>query len=264
VSGEFVGMRKDGSTFPVLVHSISVVSGGDVAGYRGIVVDITDRKRAEEELQRSLHEKEILLKEVHHRVKNNLQTISSLLYLQAETVRDEQVRRVLAESQQRIRSLAMLHEYVYRSHTLATLNFGRYVENLVYQLRDVHRVHPNVKVTCHAEDVQLGLDVAIPCSLILNELVSNAFKHAFPLKDGHPAVSNGHPEVCVALNYYEAGECSLTVSDNGVGLPPELDLEKANSLGLRIVTLLTRQLHGTLRVERGTGTTVVVTFPARR
>ncbi|PWH13025.1 MAG: hypothetical protein DDG58_14750 [Ardenticatenia bacterium] len=264
-SGEFVGMRKDGSTFPALVHSISVMSDENVTGYRGIVVDITSRKQMEEELQRSLHEKETLLKEIHHRVKNNLQTVASLLYLQAEVVKDEQVRRALDENQQRVRSLALLHEQLYRSHTLATVNFGQYVETLVYQLRDAYHSHGDtIKIVHRIEDVSLNLDTAIPCSLILNELVSNAFKHAFPRRGGILFTTNGDPEVRIELHGANPGECCLVVRDNGVGLPADLSFETATSLGLRIVNLLTRQLHGTLRVERDGGTTVLITFPLKR
>lgn len=261
-NGEFIGMRKDGSTFPALLHSISVVSNGNVSGYRGIVVDITSRKQMEEALQRSLHEKEILLREIHHRVKNNLQMVSSLLYLQAEVIRDEQVRRALEESQQRIRSLALLHEQLYRSHTLATVNFGRYVETLLSQLRDAYRSHLDaIKVVHCIEDVPLSLDTAIPCSLIVNELVSNAFKHAFPRRGGIPFTANGDPEVHVEFRCLNCGECRLAVRDNGVGLPADLSIETATSLGLRIVNLLTRQMRGTLYVERDRGTAVIVTFP---
>ncbi|GEM_PF-2965940 len=262
---ELTGMRKDGSTFPVLVHSISVVSNESVTGYRGIVVDITSRKKMERELQDSLREKEILLKEIHHRVKNNLQMISSLLYLQAETVGNEQVRNALEESQQRIRSLALLHEKMYRSQALAAVNFGQYVESLVYQLRDVYRVHAHaVRVVCQIEDVRLSLDVAIPCSLIVNELVSNAFKHAFPSGDGGRLASGDHPEVRVELRCVNRGECSVLVSDNGIGLPADLNPETVNSLGLRIVTLLTRQLRGTLRIERDGGTKFTIVFPIKQ
>ncbi len=261
-NGEFIGMRKDGGTFPVWVHSISVVSNENVSGYRGIVVDITTRKQMEEQLQRSLHEKETLLKEIHHRVKNNLQTVASLLYLQAEVVKDEQVRRALEESQQRIRALASLHEQLYRSHTLAVVNLGQYVETLIYQLRDAYRVQSDaIKITHCIEDVPLGLDTAIPCSLIINELVSNALKHAFLRRGEALFTANGDPEVRVELRRHKPGECYLMVRDNGIGLPADFSIETAASLGLRIVNLLTRQLHGRLSVERDGGTTIIITFP---
>ncbi len=264
-SGEFIGMRKDGSTFPIWIHSISILSDGNVGGYRGIVVDITDRKRMEEELQRSLREKETLLKEIHHRVKNNLQTVASLLYLQAEVVKDEQVRRALEESQQRVRALALIHEQLYRSRTLAAVNFGQYVETLVYQLCNAYRSHwDTIKVVHRVEDVPLDLDTAIPCSLIVNELVSNAFKHAFPQRGGNLFSTNGDPEVRIELYCPNPGECRLVVRDNGVGLPVDFSIETAHSLGLRIVHLLTRQLRGTLHVARDGGTAVTITFPLER
>jgi two-component sensor histidine kinase len=145
------------------------------------------------------------------------------------------------------------------------VNFGQYVETLVYQLRDAYHSHGDtIKIVHRIEDVSLNLDTAIPCSLILNELVSNAFKHAFPRRGGILFTTNGDPEVRIELHGANPGECCLVVRDNGVGLPADLSFETATSLGLRIVNLLTRQLHGTLRVERDGGTTVLITFPLKR
>jgi two-component sensor histidine kinase len=229
-----------------------------------IFLNVLARRRFEEQLQASLKEKEMLLREIHHRVKNNLQVVSSLLFLQSEAVGDELPRRALEESQQRVRSLALLHEQMYQSAELATVDFGRYIEGLVYQLRDAYHIRPDtVALVPRVEDVSLGLDAAIPCSLIINELVSNALQHAFPPDWQSASKADGHPEIRITFHPADDG-LLLVVSDNGVGLPAEMDLDTVNSLGLRIVQLLTRQLHGTLSVERHGGTTFAITFPRVR
>jgi two-component sensor histidine kinase len=229
-----------------------------------IFLNVLARRQFEEQLQASLKEKEMLLREIHHRVKNNLQVVSSLLFLQSEAVGDERPRRALEESQQRVRSLALLHEQMYQSAELATVDFGRYVEGLVYQLRDAYHIRPDtVALVPRVEDVSLGLDTAIPCSLIINELVSNALRHAFPPDWQSASNADGRPEVRITFHPAD-DELLLVVSDNGVGLPAEMDLDTVDSLGLRIVQLLTRQLHGTLRVERQGGTTFAITFPHGR
>jgi PAS domain S-box-containing protein len=261
---EYTGRRKEGSTFPVLVHSLSRTADGRPVGFLGIAVDITERKQMEGQLQASLQEKEMLLREIHHRVKNNLQVISSLLYLQSDTMQDEQARLSLAESQQRVKSLALLHEQMYQSSQLATVDFGRYIEGLVYQLRDVYRILPgSITVVTELSRVALGFDTATPCSLIINELVSNAFKHAFPSQRLAADHARGKPEVRVIFRPVENGCCQIVVSDNGVGLPENLVIERVPSLGLRVVRLLTRQLRGSLAVDRHDGTTFTVTFPKR-
>jgi PAS domain S-box-containing protein len=261
---EYAGRRKDGTTFPVLVHSLSVVADGQLTGFLGIAVDITDRKHMEEKIQTSLREKEILLREIHHRVKNNLQVISSLLFLQSDTLHDDEARVSLAESQQRVKSLALLHEQVYQSDALATVDFAGYIEGLVHQLRDIYRVHPGaVSVVTELSHVALGFETATPCSLIINELVSNAFKHAFPAPRLASNETRGRPEVRVAFQPIENGYLRLVVSDNGIGLPEDLVLEKVPSLGLRVVQMLTRQLRGNLTVDRQGGATFTVTFPHR-
>ena len=214
---------------------------------------MVERKRAEDRILASLQEKEVLLKEINHRVKNNLQLVSSLLSLQSEGVSDEQAREGFRESQDRVRSLALLHESLYQSEDLARIDFPAYVRRLASDLFRAYEVNTEV-VTLHTDvqDVALGLDAAIPCGLIINELVSNSMKHAF---------SGGRKgDVCVELHSSGQGHVSLVVSDNGIGFPLDLDPPNTESLGLQLVHILTRQLGGTVVLHRGVGTKFEISF----
>jgi PAS domain S-box-containing protein len=216
-----------------------------------VTTDVTAIKRAEEELKRSLREKDVLLKEVHHRVKNNLQVINSLLSLQAQEFADPVLREALVESQNRIRSMAMVHEQLYSAGDLAGIDFGEYISRLAAQLM---RLTDRSGITYHVESehVSIGIDVAVPCGLIVNELISNALKHAFHGKQ--------KGTVRIALRQADASTAELVVSDDGVGLPPALDPETVETMGLTLVTSLTRQIHGTLALERSGGTTFSIRF----
>jgi PAS domain S-box-containing protein len=223
---------------------------------RGIVCvghDLTNRKRTEERLKATLCEKEALLMEVHHRVKNNLQVISSLLKFQSEYVTDDRVLRMFNESQGRIKSIALVHEKLYRSPDLARVDSGEYIRDLVMQSFRLHQARSsNAELEMSVDDVPLDLDVAIPCGLIINELVSNALKHAFP--------DNGRGKISVGLHSQDDW-LVLAVSDTGVGLPDGLDYQVAQSLGLQLVDALVRQIDGTIEVDSGKeGTTFRITF----
>jgi PAS domain S-box-containing protein len=237
-----------------------VISAGKIE-YRGkpaviaTLLDINEAKQAEERIQAALAEKTVLLKEVHHRVKNNLQIISSLLYLQSEYIHDEQSRVFFRDSQNRIGTMALVHQKLYQSESLALIDFREYIEELANHLyagtvQDQHLI----SLIVDAEEVSLGVDEAIPCGLIVNELVSNSLKHAFP--DG------GEGEISVRCSVEEDGWITLTVSDNGIGLPPGLDFRNTETLGLQLVTMLVKQLRGRIAVdpEQG-GTTVRLSFP---
>ena len=210
--------------------------------------------RNEDAIKNSLREKEVLLKEIHHRVKNNLQIISSLLDLQTGTVKDPRVLQSFQESQHRIRSMALIHEKLYQSPDLAEVDFADYLRSLIaYLVRAYHISEAQVTLKLDTEPVRLRIDTAIPCGLILNELVSNALKHAFP---------NGRRgEIDVTVRAEKPERASLWVSDNGVGLPDGMDWRAAPSLGLRLVHTLTQQLHGTLEVETANGATFRLSFP---
>ena len=217
--------------------------------------DITTRKAGEDKLHASLAEKELLLKEIHHRVKNNLQIISSLLSLQSNTIDSPETRELVRESQNRVRSMALIHEKLYRSDNLAQIDFGEYLRNLT---RDLFRSYSagGVTLKLQAEEIQLDVDAAIPCGLIVNELVSNALKYAFP--------QGRSGELLIRFSQVAHDRYALSVTDNGVGLPGDLDVRQAKTLGLQLVNMLVTQLRGTLDVISDDGTTFLITFTTER
>ncbi len=223
----------------------------------GSVVDITDRKWAEEQIHASLEEKEVLLKEIHHRVKNNLQVISSLLKLQAGYIRDERILEVFKESQNRVRAMALIHEKLYQSDDLAKTNFAEYIRSLASDLFRSYSVNSRViKLNLNVEDVRLSIDTAIPCGLIINELISNSLKYAFSA--GQAGEINIH-----LLS--EAEDCyTLIVQDNGSGFPTELNFRNTKSLGLQLVCSLTKQLHGTINLDCDRGVEFKITFAEQK
>jgi two-component sensor histidine kinase len=218
-----------------------------------IVHDITERKRAEEQLKTSLKEKEVLLKEIHHRVKNNLQIISSLLKLQSEYIQDEQMLRMFRESQNRVKSMALIHEKLYQSKDLVKLDLVEYIRNLAaYLFRSYGVDSYAISLQIEVDNVSLGIDTAIPCGLIINELVSNSLKHAFP--------ASREGEIRIAFRSGRDNQFTLIVSDNGAGLPRDLDFLKTESLGLQLVNMLVHQLEGAIELDRSGGTAFKITF----
>ena len=216
--------------------------------------DITERRQTEEQIKTALVEKEVLLKEIHHRVKNNLQIISSLVSLQADTLTDEHCRAEFAVVRDRVRTMALVHETLYQTYNLAKLNFADYATRLLSYLWDAYRgtIGP-VQLKFAVAPVVLPVEMAVPCWLILNELVTNAIKHAFPnSRAGTVTVAMAH-EVAT-------GTVILRVQDDGVGLPAGIDCSKALSLGLRLVQMLAGQLHGTVETGSGPGTEFRINF----
>lgn len=206
------------------------------------------------ELEKLLKEREVLLKEVHHRVKNNLQVVSSLLGLQAWHFEDTRLRQALADSQNRVLSIALVHENLYRSKDLAQVEFSDYVDSLVDNLPRSSSAGTDVSVTQDIEKCLLSIETAVPCGLIINELVTNALKHAFP--------GEGRGSIRVVLRKIDPSNWMLIVADDGVGLPVDIDMRKTTSLGLELVTLLVKQLAGTLEIKRNGGTSFQITFPS--
>jgi two-component sensor histidine kinase len=215
--------------------------------------DITDRKRAEEQIQASLREKEVLLKEIHHRVKNNLQVVSSLVDLQADAVADAALRTVLGDVRDRVRSMALVHEMLYQSESLARVDFAEYSRSLLSHLWRAHGSSSvTIKLSLDLQPTELTVDTAVPCGLILNELAANALKHAFR--------GRSQGEVTVALHRLPDGRVWLRVSDNGLGLPAGLDWRQSRSMGLGLVQMLAGQLNARLEASTGGGTGFELTF----
>lgn len=214
--------------------------------------EINLRKKAEKELKNALNEKEIMVKEIHHRVKNNLSVISSLLNLQSRYIKDKEALGIFKESQNRAKSMALIHEHLYQSSDLKRIHFGEYINKLSISLFHTYVMDSSrIKLNIDVEDIMLDINIAIPLGLILNELVTNTMKHAFP--------DNREGEINVKL-HSQNNEFTLTVSDNGVGLPEGLDYKNTDSLGLRLVNSLTDQIKGNIELDRTGGTTFKIKF----
>ncbi len=222
----------------------------------GIGIDVTERNRAEEQTRAMLHEKEILLREIHHRVKNNLNVVSGLLELQANLVSDEDAQHAFAESQKRIRAMALLHETLYHGADLAHINIADYLNDLVSYLQTVYAHEKSVDVSVQVAQVSLNLDTAILCGLIINELVTNAFKYAFP---SHVQTPAKEWRIQIMLNHH-APFYTLQVCDNGIGMPSAFDWQRSPTLGLQLVNLFARQLGEDIRVNTNQGTCWQITF----
>jgi two-component sensor histidine kinase len=219
---------------------------------------IAERKKAEEKIKTSLQEKEVLLQEVHHRVKNNMQIISSLFNLQSGHIKDKQALEIFKSSQNRVKSMALIHERLYQSKDLARVDFAEYVQILTTHLFSSHGISPGViKLNLKIKDVSLDINTAVPCSLIVNELISNSLKHAFP--------GGKKGEINIAMRSLKGNEIELIVTDNGIGLPKKVDFRKTDSLGLHLVSLLAEdQLHGDIKLDRTKGTSFSIKFKVKR
>lgn len=252
---ETIRRRKDMTLFDVS-ETISPIkdAGGKVVAFAGISRDITERKRAEEQTMCSLLEKETLLREIHHRVKNNMQVISSLLRLQSKYIKDKDDLEILKDSQNRISSMSLVHEKLYQSNDFTKIDFSIYVNDLVKSLFHSYgaisnNITPNIKI----DNVSLGIDSAIPCGLIINELVTNSLKHAFP--DGRKG------EIRVFLGQTGENEFELVICDNGVGIAKGIDFDKSDTLGLHLVKILAEnQLHGEISLIRNHGSEFKINF----
>ena len=220
--------------------------------------EVAERKRAEDQIKASLREKEVLLQEVHHRVKNNMQIISSLFSLQSRHIKDKRALEIFKSSQNRVRSMALIHERFYQSEDMAKVDFAEYAQSLTSHLFSSHGTKPGaVKLNLKIKDVFLDLNTAIPCGLIINELVSNSLKHGFP------GEKNG--EIKIAMHPLDKDGMEVIVSDNGVGLPKGMDFIGTKTLGLHLVNLLAEdQLHGDIKLDRTKGTSFHIRFKVKR
>lgn len=250
---EFRILYKDG-TRRIVNMNVGLITYQDRIASMGTIKDITERKRAEEQIKASLKEKEILLREIHHRVKNNMQVISSLLRLQSGYIKENGYLGMFKDSQNRIMSMSLVYEKLYRSENLEKINFKEYLKDLVNELFQSYGVEQiKVALDINTEDISLGVDTAIPCGLIINELVTNSLKYAFP--DGRKG------EIKIALHRTDENEIELAVGDNGVGIPANLDFRNTKSLGLRLVTIMVEnQLNGEINLDRSRGTEFKIKF----
>lgn len=235
---------------------------GELLGILEIDRDISDRKRAQAALETSLRdlnsaltEKTVLLREVHHRVKNNLAVISSLLSMKADATDDRSAQLALEQSQQRVRSIALIHEHLYGTDHLDRILFGEYARQLAGELETAFSTHSRgISITVDAEPIELEVSRAVPCALILNELITNSLKHAFP--------KGRTGEVTISFRQSASGYYELTVDDNGVGLTSPLEKRSSKSLGMRIINILAHQLEGSIQRVEGPGTRFLLHFPA--
>ena len=252
VSGdEYTAQRSDKSIFPIILYSNPIIHNKIHEGFRGIIIDISDLKNAEDKIVASLKEKEVLIQEINHRVKNNLQIISSLLSLQANHTSSDEAAEILKESRGRVKSMAMIHEKLYHSSNLSRLNMAEYLNNLVGDiLRSYSSVSSKVSSNVDVDDIYLNINTALPMGLMVNELVSNSIKHAFPEGEGN---------ISIKLEY-DGEKYILIVSDNGIGLPGDVDPFESSSLGLKLVNSLSIQLEGDLSVLRDGKTTFILKF----
>lgn len=253
VNFEAIRQRKDGSLIHVSVLGSPIVVDGEVVAVYAIYRDITERKLSEEKIKAALREREVMLREIHHRVKNNMQIISSLLRLQSRQIKNKKILDIFNVGQNRIRSMALIHESLYQSKDLSRINFTDYVKRLTTHLFSMYRMGlERVQLKVNVDEVFLDINRAIPCGLIVNELVSNSLKHAFP--DGKEG------EVEVKMNGNSRGKINLIVKDNGIGFPEDLDYQKTETLGMQLVTDLVAQIEGKIELMREQGTEFKVVF----
>jgi two-component system, sensor histidine kinase PdtaS len=250
---EIPARHKNGREFTVET-SISTVGINGGRMFTVVMRDVTQRLADEQRVQRSLREQGALLKEIHHRVKNNLQVVSSLLGLQSRSADDEHIRKMLKDSQDRIHSMALLHEVLYQSNTFSRVNLPDYIWQIASHLFSTYGIGGDrIRLLTNLEAIDLNLEAAVPCGLIINELISNALKYAFP--DGRQG------EVRIELAARPGGMARLVVADNGVGLH-HVDWATARSLGMRLVRTLAEQIGAEVEVKSAAGTEIQLIFLA--
>jgi PAS domain S-box-containing protein len=213
-------------------------------------------KQAEETIKKSLEEKEVLLREIHHRVKNNMQIVSSLLMLQSQNIEDAKYKDMFLDSQTRIYSMALIHEKLYQSESIAHINFKEYIDGIVSNIFESYCIKSNIKIDINVENIPIKIDYAIPCGLIINELVTNSLKYAFP--DGRQG------KIQLSLKSNDNNMVQLSISDDGIGIAKDMDIRNTKSLGLHLVTALAEgQLHGKIILNRERGTEFQIGFGAK-
>ncbi|HPG38122.1 MAG TPA: PAS domain S-box protein [bacterium] len=246
-------LKDDGSPFYIMESYTGVVENGILKRVWGVQRDITERKKAEEQIQRALAEKDIMLKEIHHRVKNNMNVITSLLNLQAERIETrEQAKAAFEESRNRVYSMALVHDQLYKSADFSSIDMKPYIFTLVQKLQQAYVADKKINLDLKVLNAFLNVNIAVPCGLILNELITNVFKHAFQdRKTGN---------LIVYFQPYQDSMYELQVQDDGAGLPSDFNIHSLTTLGLKLVTILTEQIDGVLEIKRDAGTTFIIRF----
>jgi hypothetical protein len=250
--GEFRNKKKDKSFYWVSSHISPLKnSEGLITHFIDVEEDITERKLSDERLRASLKEKEVMLMEIHHRVKNNLQVISSLLNLQSAYISNEKDMAVFRDCQNQVRSMALIHEKMYQSHDIAIIDFGNYIRSLTANLIRTYSMGYLIRTDINVEQVYLDANFAVPCGLILNELITNCIKYAFP--DSTCGI--------ITIELFEKNEqVTLIVRDDGIGMPRGMDLEQNTTMGIHLVHDLVRQIEGTVEVDNSKGTCFTIRF----
>lgn len=253
---EYRIVDKHGKTFIVLSRGAPHVNSAQkITSWVGIHIDITERKRYEERLEASLREKEVIIKEVHHRVKNNMQVISGFLELQSNYIKDPFAVEKLSECQRRVRTMALVHEKLYQSKSLGVINAAEYIKSLIADLMNSYSLSPSVDVSVDVDDVNINLDMAIPCGLMINELVTNSLKYAFAGRE--------KGKLTLSLHHREDHTFCLTVQDDGVGLPADFETRSRASLGMQLVGVLVHQLGGEMKAGNDQGARFEIVFPEK-
>jgi PAS domain S-box-containing protein len=264
---EFKVMDRKGQIRWMEAHVSLLKKEKDNCAIQIILHDITGRKNDEKQIKQSLSEKEVLLKEIHHRVKNNLQIISSLLNLQSRYVEDKDAFGVFKESQNRIKSMALIHEKLYQSEDITKIDFAEYIRSLTFHLFRSYSVDERtVELLINFDDILFDIDTSIPCGLIINELISNSLKYAFPAVEScglaNEKFSSSNDQKCkINVDLQLEGEKSvLVISDNGIGFPDGLDFQNTETLGLRLVNILVNQINGVITLDKTEGTSFKIEF----
>lgn len=254
---EEVRFRMKSGDVHTVLRSASLIDLHGTPCLINVTQDITDRKQMEVDLKNSLAEKEMLIREIYHRVKNNLMVVTSLLSLQSGHIDDKQTRDMFHESENRVHAMSMIHERLYLAEDLLSINVGEYIRNLSADLFAAYQVDAdNVSLRLDISDIDFDVDTMIPCGLIINELISNALKYAFP--GGRGGVLN------VVLKSGTDGRHTLVVSDDGVGIPEDIDISNTESFGLQIVQSAVKQMDGTIELDLSGGTEFRITFKEKK
>ena len=252
ISSEIIIKTKSGKNINIQVDGVQLTDESTLLFFK----DITEQKLSQEILKNNLREKEILLGEVHHRVKNNLSIIISLLSLQdTESCTNESLTDILAIVQNRIFAIAMVHEKLYQSESFTHIDFNDYLKSLASYLFQIYKKEPRIGLEFDLDQIEMNIKTAVPCGIICSELVTNAFKHAFKGRD--------KGKVTILLKKLNENSCALTIKDDGVGLTETINIDELSSLGLKLVSILTSQIDGNIKVTTENGTAFSVTFPLK-